>query len=92
MMNQSKSIKLALHSQQFLQGFNQWGLRIRQNNMLPNLIKHQWPDVDKIYLYFKDSFESKNHLLNNGIEKVGIKELNNAKAFIYYLQTLADFY
>ena len=60
--------------------------------MLPNLIKHQWPDVDKIYLYFKDSFESKNHLLNNGIEKVGIKELNNAKAFIYYSQTLADFY
>ena len=60
--------------------------------MLPNLIKHQWPDVDKIYLYFKDSFESKNHLLNNGIEKVGIKELNNAKAFIYYSQKLADFY
>ena len=60
--------------------------------MLPNLIKHQWPDVDKIYLYFKDSLESKNHLLNNGIEKVGIKELNNAKAFIYYSQTLADFY
>ena len=60
--------------------------------MLPNLIKHQWPDVDKIYLYFKDSFESKNHLLNNGIEKVGNKELNNAKAFIYYSQTLADFY
>ena len=60
--------------------------------MLPNLIKHQWPDVDKIYLYFKDSFESKNHLLNNGIEKVGNKELNNAKAFTYYSQTLADFY
>ena len=28
-----------------------------------NLIKHQWPDIVKIYLYVKDLFESKYQLL-----------------------------
>ena len=30
------------------------------------LIKHNWPDVDKIYLYVKDPFDSKYHLLISG--------------------------
>ena len=38
-----------------------------------NLIKHQWPDIDEIYLYVKDPFESKYQLLINGREKVGIE-------------------
>ena len=34
-----------------------------QTKVLLNLIKHQRPDIDKIYLYFKDAFESKYQLL-----------------------------
>ena len=35
------------------------------------------PDIDKIYLYVKDLFESKYQLLVNGREKVGIENLRN---------------
>ena len=34
-----------------------------KTNVLVNLIKHQQPDTDKIYLYVKDPFESKYQLL-----------------------------
>ena len=44
----------------------------RKTNVLLNLIKHQRPDFDKIYLYVKDPFRSKYQLLINGREKVGI--------------------
>ena len=44
-----------------------------KTNVLLNLIKDQRPDIDKIYLYIKDLFESKNQLLINEIEKEGIK-------------------
>ena len=33
------------------------GSGLGMNNLLLNLIKHQRPVVDKIYLYNKDSFE-----------------------------------
>ena len=60
--------------------------------MLLNLIKHQRPDIDKIYLYIKDPLESKYQLLINGREKVGIENLKNPKAFADYSQTLDDVY
>ena len=41
-----------------------WGSR--KTNVLLNLIKHQRPDIDKIYLYVKDLFESTYQLLING--------------------------
>ena len=63
-----------------------------KTNVLLNLIKHQQPDIDKIYLYVKDTFESKYQLLLNGREKVGIKTLKNPKAFIDYSQTTDDVY
>ena len=45
-------------------------------NVLLNLIKHQRPGIDKIYLYVKDPFESNYQLLINGKEK-GIKIFKN---------------
>ena len=57
-----------------------------------NLIKHQQPDIDKIYSYVKDPFESKYQLLINRREKVGIENLKNPKAFIDYSQTIDDVY
>ena len=54
-----------------------------KTNVLLSL-KHQRPEIDKIYLYLKDPFESKYQLLFNGTEKEGIEKLKNAKAFIDY--------
>ena len=55
-------------------------------------MKYQLPDIDKIYLYAKDPFESEYLFLINGRKKVGINELKNPKAFIEYLQTIDDVY
>ena len=60
--------------------------------MLLNLIKHQRPDIDKIYLYVKDPFESKYQLRINGREKVVVENLKTPKAFIDYSQTIGDVY
>ena len=56
------------------------------------LIKNQQPDIDRIYLYIKDPFESKYQLLINGKERVGIEILKNPKTFIDYSQTIDDVY
>ena len=53
-------------------------------------LKHQRPDIDKIYLYVKDPFKSKYQLLISGREKVGIEILKNSKAFIDYSQKIDD--
>ena len=45
-----------------------------KTSALLNLIKNQRPNVDKIYLYAKDSFKSKYQLIINRREKVGIKK------------------
>ena len=60
--------------------------------MLLNLIRYQRPDIDKMYLYVKDSFESKYQLFINGREKVGIKKLKNSKTVIDYSQAIGDVY
>ena len=59
--------------------------------MLLNSIKNQRLDIDKVFLYVKDPFKSKCQLLINGREKVGIKKLQNPKAFIDYSQKLTMF-
>ena len=63
-----------------------------KSNVLLNLIKHQKTDIDKIYLYIKDLFETKYQLPINGKEKVGIENLKNPIAYIDYLQTIDDVY
>ena len=63
-----------------------------KTNVLLNLIKHQRTDIDKIYLYVKDSFESNYQLLINGWEKVGVDILKNPKPFTDYSQSNADVY
>ena len=63
-----------------------------QEKLLLSLIKHQRPDIDKIYLYVKNPSKSKYQLLINGREKVRIENLKNPKALIYYSQTTDDVY
>ena len=66
------------------------GLGSGKTNELLNLIKHQQPDTDKIYLYVKDPIESEYQLLINGREKVGITKFKNPNAFIDYLQRIGE--
>ena len=54
-----------------------------KTNALLKLINNQ-PDIDKIYLYAKDPYESKYQLLINKRESTGLKHFNDRKAFIEY--------
>ena len=54
-----------------------------KTNLLLNLIENQ-PDIDKIYLYAKDPYESKYQYLINKRESVGINHFHDPKAFIEY--------
>ena len=58
---------------------------------LLNLINNQ-QDIDKIYLYTKDSYEDKYQNLINKREHVGINHLNVSKAFIVYSNDMHDLY
>ena len=60
-----------------------------KTNLLLNLIETQ-PDIDKIYLYAKDSYEAKYHYLMNKREGVGIDDFNDPKAFIEYSKDMHD--
>ena len=66
----------------------------RKTNTLLNLIKKQ--DIDsfiyKIYSYAGDVNEPKYQFLIKKCEEVGIKHLNDSKAFIEYSQRMNDFY
>ena len=54
-----------------------------KTNLLLHLIENQ-PDIDKIYLYAKEPYESKYQYLINKREDVGINHFNDPKAFIEY--------
>ena len=60
-------------------------------NLLLNLIENQ-PDIDKIYLYAKDPYESKCQYLINKIDGAGINHVNDPKAFIEYSNDMHDVY
>ena len=62
-----------------------------KTNLLLNLIENQ-PDIDKIYLYIKDPFESKYQYLINKREGVGMDHFNDPKAFIEYSNDMKDVY
>ena len=55
------------------------------------LINHE-PDIDKIYLYAKDPYEAKHHLLINKRESTDLKYLNDSKAFIEFSNEMNDIY
>ena len=62
-----------------------------KTNVLLNLIENQ-PDIDKIYLYAKDPYESKYQYLINKREGVGINHFKDPKAFIEYSNDMHDVY
>ena len=76
---------------------NNWPLRMLiigpsgsgKTNTLLNLIKNLHP-IDKIYLYAKDVNEKKYQCLINKREQAGIKNLDDAHAFIEYWNDMDD--
>ena len=62
-----------------------------KTNALLNLINNQ-PDIDKIYLYAKDPYETKYQYLINKREKVGLDHFDDPKAFIEYSDDMQDVY
>ena len=62
-----------------------------KTNTLLNLIKNR-PDIDKIYLYAKDPYESKYQYLFNKREKVGLDHFHDPEAFMEYSNDMLDVY
>ena len=60
-------------------------------NALLNLINIQ-PDIDKIYLYAKDSYKAKYQYLINKRGKVGLDYFNDPKAFTKYSDDVPHVY
>ena len=62
-----------------------------QTSALFNIINHQ-PNIDKIYLYVKDLYETKYRFLIKRCEGVGLKHCNDPKAFIQYSNDMNGIY
>ena len=62
-----------------------------KTKFLLNLIENQ-PDIDKIYLYAKDPYESKYQYLINKRESVGINHFEDPKPFMEYSNDMHDIY
>ena len=82
---------MAIHSRSSIQNIIIRGSGSGKTNALLNLINNQ-PDIDKIYLYAKDPYEAKYQFLINKRESIGLKHLNDPKAFIEYLNDMQDVY
>ena len=62
-----------------------------KTNTLFNLVNNH-PDIDKIYLYAKDPYETKYQYLINKRQKVGLNHFDDHKAFIEYSNDMQDVY
>ena len=60
--NKTQQFKMAIYSNSSIQNTNNRRLWIWKKNTLLNLINNQ-PDIDKKYLYAKDSYEVKDQFL-----------------------------
>ena len=84
-------IKVAIYSRLSLQNIHNRRFWIRKTDSLSNLINNQ-PDIDKTYLYAISPYEAKYQCLINKRESVGLKNCNDAKAFIEYSNHVQDVY
>ena len=84
---------MAIHSNSSIQNTFYRRFWIRRNKCIINLINNQ-PDIDKIYLYAKDTYETKYQYLIKKflIEKAGLNYFNDPKALMDYSNNLQDVY
>ena len=62
-----------------------------KTNALLNLINNQ-PDIDNMYLYAKDQYDTKYQYLINKREKVGLDHFDDPEAFMEYSNDMQDVY
>ena len=62
-----------------------------EKKSLFNLVSPQ-TNVEKIYLYSKDPYKVKHHLLINTGENIDLMHVNDQKAFIEYSNCMDDIY
>ena len=79
------------YSRSSIQNINNRRLSIWKTNLLLNLTENQ-PDIDKIYLYAKDPYESRYQYLTNKREGVGINHFNDPETFIEYSNDMHGVY
>ena len=60
-------------------------------NALLNLINNQ-QDINKVYLYAKESYDAKYQYLFNKRERVGLDHFNDTKDFMDYSNDMQDVY
>ena len=83
--------KVAIYSRLSIKNTNNRRLWIWKTKGIIELINNR-PDLDKIYLYAKDPYESKYQFLISKRESVGLKRFNDPKAFIEYSNDMQDVY
>ena len=64
---------------------------LKKANSLLTVISYQ-PDINKMYLFAKDSYETKYWFLINKQESTGLKHFNDSKAFIEYSNHMDNIY
>ena len=84
-------MKIGAYSRSSIQNTNSRRFRIWKTNVLLNLIENQ-PDIDKIYLYAKDPYETKYQYLINKREGIDIDQFNEPKSFIEHSNDMHDTY
>ena len=84
-------IQIGHNSWSLIQNINNWRFWIWKANSLFNLITQE-PDIDKIYLYTKDPYETTHQFSIEKQEDVGTKHFNDSKAFIEYFNDMDDIY
>ena len=62
---------------------------LEEPNSLFNLINHQ-PAIVQTCLYAKDPYDAKHQLLITKQQVIGLKHLNDSKAFIEYSNDMID--
>ena len=82
--------KQAIYFRSSIQNINNWRLRIKKNKCIFKFNKRS--DIDNIYLYEKDQYESKYQFLIKKRESIGLKHFNDLKAFIEYSNDIQDVY
>ena len=81
---------MAIYSRPSIQNNNNRRHRICKNKC--QILTNNQPDIDKIYLYPKDSYEAKYQFLISKRESTGLKHFIDDKAFIEYSNDMQDVY
>ena len=81
---------MTIYSRSSIQNINNWRFWTKKNKCIIKF--NRQPDIDKIYLYAKDLYETKYQYLIKKCKKVGLDNFNEPKAFTEYSNDMQDVY